>query len=84
MASYFEMQSYAISAGKWRNYPVAITAYAYLFGFIYMGLASLYVFPTGNSKDYKIPPEVSTYTHVYTQYGNAQQMKVTNSLLAFP
>ena len=60
------IQFYFLNAGKWRDHPVAITAYSYFFGAVFMGLASLYVFPVGKSEEYKIPSQVSLGLYALT------------------
>ncbi len=36
-------------AGRWREYPVTITAYSYFFGAMFMGISSQYFPATGQS-----------------------------------
>ena len=45
--------------GRWKEYPVATTAYSYFFGAMFMGLASLYYPFQGQVDVYKIPVKVS-------------------------
>ena len=47
-----------IMVGRWKEYPVATTAYSYFFGAMFMGLASLYYPFQGQVDVYKIPLEV--------------------------
>lgn len=46
--------------GIWKEYPVAMTAYTYLFGSIFMGVATLYYVFTGQAHLFVIPRHVST------------------------
>lgn len=44
--------------GKWKDYPVMVTAYSYFFGAIFVGLASFCVLSVGEApKNYKVPTE---------------------------
>ena len=53
------------SPGKWKDYPVGITGYSYLFGSVYMGLGCLYFVMVGRSQEFKLPSKVSLVTSVY-------------------
>lgn len=53
------------SPGKWKDYPVGITGYSYLFGAVYMGLACLYFVMVGRGQEFKLPSKVSFVTLVY-------------------
>ena len=53
------------SPGKWKDYPVGITGYSYLFGSVYMGLACLYFVMVGRSQEFILPSKVSLITSVY-------------------
>ena len=53
------------SPGKWKDYPVGITGYSYLFGSLYMGLACLYFVMVGRSQEFILPSKVSLVTLVY-------------------
>lgn len=50
-------------AGKWREHPVAVTMYSYMFGAIFMGLASLYFVIKKQTSEFVIPQEVSTLVY---------------------
>lgn len=50
--------------GVWREYPVAMTAYTYFFGALFLGAGSLYYIFTGQADQFLIPQHVST--PVYT------------------
>ena len=52
------------TAGKWREHPVAVTMYSYMFGALFMGLASLYFVIKKQTSEFIIPQEVSTRTLV--------------------
>lgn len=54
--------------GKWRDHPVAVTTYSYMFGAIFMGLASLYFVITGQTSEFYIPLDVSTRTSLSTMF----------------
>ena len=45
--------------GKWRDHPVAVTMYSYMFGALFMGIASLYFVINGQTSEFIIPQEVS-------------------------
>ena len=44
--------------GKWTAYPMAIVAYTYLFGFLFMFMANLYYVLTGQLDQFLIPYHV--------------------------
>ena len=44
--------------GKWRDYPVNVTAYSYAFGAIFMGLATIYFGASGKKSEFLIPQNV--------------------------
>ena len=48
-----------VLVGRWKEYPVATTAYSYFFGAMFMGLASLYYPFQGQVDVFKIPVKVS-------------------------
>lgn len=50
------------TAGKWKDYPIAITGYGYLFGSLFMGSFTLYYVWTGQLQQFIIPQHVSTHT----------------------
>ena len=52
------------TAGKWREHPVAVTMYSYMFGALFMGLASLYFVIKKQTSEFIIPQEVSARTLV--------------------
>ena len=58
------LPSPSTSPGKWKDYPVGITGYSYLFGSVYMGLASLYFVMVGRTQEFKLPSKVSLVTSV--------------------
>ena len=49
-----------IASGKWREHPVAVTMYTYMFGALFMGIASLYFVIKKQTSEFIIPQEVST------------------------
>ncbi len=49
-----------VVVGMWKDYPIAMTAYSYLFGATYMGLATLYYVFTGQYDLFWIPQRVRT------------------------
>ena len=57
------MQVVVSPSGKWKEYPVTITAYSYFFGAMFMGLFSLYYAATGQSREFQIPQKVGG-THI--------------------
>ncbi len=48
--------------GKWREHPVAVTAYSYGFGALFMAIASLYFVFTGQTDAFYLPPDVSGHS----------------------
>ena len=53
-----------IIVGKWSAYPMAVVAYAYVFGFLFMVIANLYYVFTGQLDQFLIPYHVSQWTPV--------------------
>ena len=51
--------------GKWRDYPIAVTAYSSFFGAVYVGLASIYFAATGREEEFIMPQAVSTDIYTY-------------------
>ena len=49
----------SLSSGKFKEYPVTITAYSYFFGAIFMGLSTIYPAVTSQGKAFRIPTSVS-------------------------
>lgn len=49
---------------KWREHPVAVTMYSYMFGALFMGISSLYFVIKGRTSEFIIPQE-SSYALVY-------------------
>ena len=43
----------------WRERPVAVTAYSYMFGSLFIGVSSLYFVITGQTSEFSIPITVS-------------------------
>ena len=54
-----------LSPGKWKNYPVTVTAYSYFFGALFMGLSTIYFAATGQGDQFVIPQNVSMYACMY-------------------
>ena len=57
--------SLSSSPGKWKNYPVTVTAYSYFFGALFMGLSTIYFAATGQGDQFAIPQNVSMYACMY-------------------
>ena len=49
--------SNCLYTGIWRNYPIAVTGYSYLFGAVYMGIAVSYLF-SGQAEQFLLPSHV--------------------------
>lgn len=48
-----------LCADKWKDYPIYVTAYSYLFGAVLMGVASvIYTAATGKWSEFIIPEDV--------------------------
>ena len=45
--------------GRWKEYPVATTAYCYFFGALYMGVFSFYFVVVGRAQEFILPQRVS-------------------------
>ena len=45
-------------SGKWKNYPLAVTGYGYLFGSVFMCIFAQYYTLTGQTHLFRIPTEV--------------------------
>lgn len=52
---------------EWRKHPIYVTAYSYLFGALFMTLASTYYFVTGRAHAYAITG-TSVYTVIYAVF----------------
>ena len=52
------------TTGKWREHPVAVTMYSYMFGALFMGIASLYFVIKKRTSEFFIPQEVSSCANV--------------------
>lgn len=44
--------------GRWSDYPIAVTAYGYMFGAAFMGLSIPLCFFTGQASSLSIPRQV--------------------------
>ena len=53
------------TAGKWKDYPIAVTAYGYLFGSLFMGSFTLYYIWSGQPEQFLIPQHVSKHKRRY-------------------
>ena len=45
--------------GRWKDYPVNVTAYSYFFGSIFMGMLSVYFAATKQYSKFHLPDDVS-------------------------
>ena len=53
-----DVLSLIVYIGKWRDYPVGVTAYSYTFGAMFMGIATIYFGATGQKSQFLIPQSV--------------------------
>ena len=53
-----DVLSLIVYIGRWRDYPVGVTAYSYTFGAMFMGIATIYFGATGQKSQFLIPQSV--------------------------
>ena len=56
--SFAPIFSNCLYTGIWRNYPIAVTGYSYLFGAVYMGIAVSYYLFSGQAEQFLLPSHV--------------------------
>lgn len=66
---HFSPLSPSLSEGKWKQYPVAVTAYSYFFGALFMGLSTIYFAASGQGDQFAIPQDVSIYVFAFPRGG---------------
>ena len=66
---HFSPLSPYLSEGKWKQYPVAVTAYSYFFGALFMGLSTIYFAASGQGDQFAIPQDVSIYVFAFLRGG---------------
>ena len=71
------------NAGKWREHPVAVTMYSYMFGAIFMGIASLYFVIKKRTSEFVIPQEVSTLMYQPIVYYNVKSPNLGANIINF-
>ena len=59
VSSLFPLSLRSLTPGKFKQYPVTVTAYSYFFGAIFMGLSTIYPAVTSQGNAFRIPMSVS-------------------------
>lgn len=53
---------FILSSGKWKQYPIYVTAYGYFFGALFMGLSSMFYVAKNQTHLFRIPQEVRKFS----------------------